>query len=127
MEKPDSDVAPLEHQPRLRVPRPWRRWAENAFVIGSIFSGGFGIGAVYTSRLNDSEVARVRRDSLDEIARLQQAYGVRLESAASTVTSAATTAANAAEQASDAAISVTSAANTAKSAAEAVKKPGGKP
>ncbi len=107
----DSDTAPLEHQPRLRVPPAWRRLAENAFVIGSIFLGGFGTGFVYSSRLNDFEVPRLRQDSLDEIARLQLAYGVRLESATTAVTSAATTA-----------------ANTAKSAAEAVKKstiPGG--
>ena len=123
MQNIDSDVTPLEHRPRLSVPKPWRRWVESAFILGSIFLGGVGTGVVFMFRVNDAEVARVRQDSLAEIARLQQAYGFKIESAATQASAAASAAVNAAEAAGDAALGANTAASAAKTAAEAVKKP----
>lgn len=95
----NSDHLPLEVLPRVRVPRPWRRHIETAFVILALFGGGFGLGAIGGYRIAES-------DHLAEINRLQQAYGTRLTGLSTRVEIAADKANNAAQVAGEAAQAV---------------------
>lgn len=118
----DTDNAPLECQPRVKVPRPWRRHLETVFVIATLFGGGFGLGFVYASRVDDAEMARTRSDHQEEIARLQEAYGGRLNALAGRVSDASDTAQTAAQVAGSAAKDAQEAATTAAKAAKEAKK-----
>lgn len=116
----DSDLAGLE--PHKSLGRSARKWFESAVVMLGLLGGGAGMGYW-------AGVQQTRQDSLAEITRLQQAYGSRIDTAATAATSAAAAATNAAEAVGEAAQSATTAANAAKSAAEAAKsskKPEGK-
>lgn len=122
--RPDSDFSPLE--PIKRLPRSFRHVFNACVVIGGLVGGGASIGYFLG-------VQQQRKDSLEEIARLQQAYGQRIDRAAGAVADAAvattnaavatTTAAEAVGEAADqvgtAAKTATSAAITAKAAAKA--------
>lgn len=118
----DSDCTPLEHQPRVRVPRPWRRRVETVAVLVSLIGGGFGLGYVYASRVAGAEVERIRSDHQQEIARLQEAWSGRLSALAGRVDDATGTAQAAAQVASEAAGTAQAAATTAAKAAKDVKK-----
>lgn len=102
----ESDLGALEPH---AIRNTARRWFAMFVVMGGLAGGGAGLGYFFG-------VQQTRQDSLAEIERLQQAYGVRIESAASAAT-------NAAEAATTAAEAVGEAAKEAKTAAEAVKKP----
>lgn len=118
----DSDNMPLECQPRVKVPSPWRRCFETFFVIAALFGGGFGLGFTYASRVDDNDMARMREDHLAEIGRLQQAYGGRLDNLADRVSNATDTAQTAAVVAGSAAKDAQEAATTAAKAAKDAKK-----
>lgn len=123
----ESDRAPLDEQPRVRVPRQWRRLLETAGVVGSLFLGGFGSGYFWATRNAEAQALRQREDHLAEIARLRDAFGANLTSLAGRVDQAAGTAANAALTAGEAASTAQTAAQTAnqaaKTAAKEMKKP----
>lgn len=133
----DSDSVPLEDSPRVRPPRQWRRLFETMCVVGSLFLGGLGSGYFWAARNAEAQLLRQRGDHLSEIARLQLAYGQRIDSAAGAVADAAvattnaavatTTAAEAVGEAADqvgtAAKTATSAAITAKAVAKATGAP----
>lgn len=124
---PDSDRAPLDEQPRVRVPHQWRRLFETLGVVGSLFLGGFGSGYFWATRNTEAQVLRQREDHLAEIDRLREAFGDRLTSLAGRVNQAAGTAASAAQAAGEAASTAQTAAQTAnqaaKTAAKEMKKP----
>lgn len=124
----DSDNAPLEDLPRVRPPRQWRRLIETVCVIGSLFLGGFGSGYFWAARNADAQMLRQRSDHLSEIARLQLAWGQRIDRAAGAITDAAVATTNAAvattsaaEAVGEAADQVGTAAKTAASAAITAK------
>ena len=123
----DSDRAPLEEQPRLRVPREWRRLVETLAVVGSLFLGGFGSGYFWAARNAEAQALHQRQDHLAEIERLRDAFSTSLKSLALRVDQAAGTAANAALTAGEAASTAQTAAQTAnqaaKTAAKELKKP----
>lgn len=95
----DSDVIPLNEQPRIKAPRHWRRTIETLFIVGSLFLGGFGTGFVYSSRTNDLDTARMREDHLNEIERLQEAHQFALSSLTRSTVKAADAASVASDQA----------------------------
>jgi len=109
----DSDRTPLDAQPRVRLPRPWRRIFETVAVVGSLFLGGFGSGYFWTARQAEAQLARQREDHLAEIDRLNKVFGGLLTSIAGRVSQAAGTAASAALTAEEAASTAQSAAETA--------------
>jgi hypothetical protein len=117
----DSDRAPLEEQPRMRVPHQWRRLFETVGVVGSLFLGGFGSGYFWSTRNAEVQMTRQRDDHLAEIDRLREAFGDRLTSLAGRVNQAAGTAASAAQTAGEAASTAQSAAQTANQAAKTAK------
>lgn len=123
----DSDRAPLDEQPRVRVPRQWRRLLETAGVVGSLFLGGLGTGYFWAARNAEAQALRQREDHLAEIARLRDAFDTSLKSLAVRVDQAAGTAATAALTAGEAASTAQTAAQTAnqaaKTAAKEMKKP----
>lgn len=123
----DADRAPNEEQPRMRVPRQWRRLFETLGVVGSLFLGGFGSGYFWATRNAEVQMTRQRDDHLAEIDRLRDAFSDRLTSLAGRVDQAAGTAAGAAQTAGEAASTAQTAAQTAnqaaKTAAKELKKP----
>jgi len=108
----DSDLSPLE--PTKRLPRSIRNVFNACVVIGGLVGGGVSIGYFVG-------VQQQRKASLEEIARLQQAYGSRLESAAGAVSDAAKATSSAAEAVGEAADQVGAAAKTATTAAITAK------
>lgn len=114
---PDSDRAPLEEQPRMRVPHQWRRLFETLGVVGSLFLGGFGSGYFWATRNAEVQMTRQRDDHLAEIDRVREAFGDRLTSLAGRVNQAA----SAAQTAGEAASTAQSAAQTANQAAKTAK------
>lgn len=123
----DSDRAPLDEQPRVRVPHQWRRLFETLGVVGSLFLGGFGSGYFWATRNAEAQVLRQREDHLAEIDRLREAFGDRLTSLAGRVSQAAGTAASAAQAAGEAASTAQTAAQTANQAAKTAAKEFKKP
>lgn len=123
----DSDRAPLDEQPRMRVPHQWRRLFETVGVVGSLFLGGFGSGYFWATRNAEVQITRQRDDHLAEIDRLREAFGDRLTSLAGRVNQAAGTAASAAQTAGEAASTAQSAAQTANQAAKTAAKEFKKP
>jgi len=123
----DSDNAPLDEQPRIRMPRQWRRLLETVCVVGSLFLGGLGTGYFWAARNAEAHIAREREDHLAEIDRLNTVFGGLLTSIAGRVNQAAGTAATAALTAGEAASTAQTAAQTAnqaaKTAAKELKKP----
>jgi hypothetical protein len=129
----DFEIAGIDDLPRVRPPRQWRRLFETVCVVGSLFLGGFGSGYFWAARNADAQLLRQRGDHLEEIDRLQQAYGQRIDRSAGVVNDAAVAAKNAAvattsaaeavgeaaDQVGAAAKTATSAAITAKAAAKA--------
>lgn len=111
MPNAESDLSPLD--PFKRLPRPMRHAFNAIVVIGGLVGGGVSIGYFLG-------VQQQRQDSLAEIARLQQAYGQRIDRAAGAVTDAAVATTNAAEAVGEAAASAATAASAAKTAAAAV-------
>ena len=103
----ESDVMPLDAI--RRMPRTMRHAFNACVVVGGLFGGGVSIGYFLG-------VQQTREDGLAEIARLQQAYGRRIDSAASAVASAA-------ESVGEAANSAASAANAATKAVQAATPP----
>lgn len=112
MHRVDSDLAPLE--PIKRLPRSIRHFFNACVVIGGLVGGGVSIGYFLG-------VQQQRRDSLEEIARLQQAYGQRIDRAERAVTDAAKATSSAAEAVGEAADQVGAAAKTATTAAITAK------
>jgi len=110
MPNADSDLSPLDSIKRL--PRPLRHAVNACLVIGGLVGGGVSIGYFLG-------VQQQRQDSLAEIARLQQAYGQRIDRAAGAVADAAVATTNAAEAVGEAAASAATAASAAKTAAAA--------
>ncbi|MDQ0609525.1 hypothetical protein QFZ83_003696 [Variovorax sp. W1I1] len=123
----DADRAPNEEQPRMRVPRQWRRLFETVGVVGSLFLGGFGSGYFWATRNAEVQMTRQREDHLAEIDRLREAFGDRLTSLAGRVNQAAGTAASAAQTAGEAASTAQTAAQTANQAAKTAAKEFKKP
>ncbi|CAA2108200.1 hypothetical protein [Variovorax paradoxus] len=123
----DTDSAPLDEQPRMRVPRQWRRLFETVGVVGSLFLGGFGSGYFWATRSAEAQFTRQRDDHLAEIDRLRDAFGDRLSSLAGRVNEAAGTAAGAAQAAGEAASTAQTAAQTANQAAKTAAKEFKKP
>src|SRR5213595_502622 len=109
----DSGRASHEEQPRMRVPRQWRRLFETLGVVGSLFLGGFGSGYFWATRNAEVQMVRQREDHLAEIDRLLEAFGNGLTSLAGRVNQAAGTAASAAQTAGEAASTAQTAAQTA--------------
>lgn len=112
MHRADTDLSPLE--PAKNLPRALRHAFNACVVIGGLVGGGVSIGYFLG-------VQQQKQDSLAEIARLQTAYGQRLERAADTVTTAAKVTSSAAEAVGEAADQVGAAAKTATTAAITVK------
>ena len=75
----DSDRAPLDEQPRVRVPRQWRRLLETVGVVGSLFLGGLGTGYFWSARNAEVQALRQREDHLAEIARLRETFDTSLK------------------------------------------------
>jgi hypothetical protein len=123
----DSDRAPLDEQPRMRVPHQWRRLFETLGVVGSLFLGGFGSGYFWATRNAEVQIARQREDHLAEISRLREVFSTSLTSLAGRVDQAAGTAANAALTAGEAASTAQAAAQTANQAAKTAAKEFKKP
>lgn len=121
MPSTESDLSPLDSIKRL--PRPLRHAFNACLVIGGLVGGGGSIGYFLG-------VQQTRKDALDEISRLQGAYGLRIDRAADAATGAAVAAngaaiaaTNAAEAVGEAAVSATTAANAARAAAAAQTNP----
>ncbi|MGO4608434.1 hypothetical protein AB4142_19055 [Variovorax sp. 2RAF20] len=112
MHRADSDFGPLE--PVKHLPRTIRHVFNTCVVIGGLVGGGVSIGYFLG-------VQQQKQDSLAEIARLQVAYGLRLERAADSVTTAAKVTSSAAEAVGEAADQVGAAAKTATTAAITAK------
>lgn len=112
MPSPDSDLAALE--PVKRIPKHLRHAFNTCVVLGGLVGGGVSIGYFLG-------VQQARGDASAEIARLQQAYGARIERAASATNTAAAAVSTAAEAVGEAAASAATAATAAKTAAAAVK------
>ena len=123
----ESDRAPLDEQPRVRVPRQWRRLFETVGVVGSLFLGGFGSGYFWATRNAEAQIARQREDHLAEIGRLRDAFGNGLTFLAGRINQAAGTAASAALTAGEAASTAQTAAQTANQAAKTAAKEFKKP
>lgn len=111
----DSECMPLDMQPRVRLPKPWRRRAETVAVLAALIGGGFGLGFVYGSRQGDEEVSMVRESHRQEITRLQDAWSGRLNALSGRVSDAA-------QIAGEAATTAQAAASTAAKAAKESKK-----
>lgn len=108
----DTDLTALE--PVKRIPKQLRHAFNTCVVIGGLVGGGVSIGYFLG-------VQQTKADARAEIERLQSAYGVRLERAASATTNAAEAVSTAAEAVGEAAASAATAATAAKTAVAAVK------
>lgn len=95
MEDHNSDLLPIEKQPRIQVPKPWRRNVETCTILMCLIGGGFGLGYVYGTRIADKAHS-------EEISRLQQAWGGRLASITGKVESAVDKASTAVQAAGEA-------------------------
>lgn len=83
-----------------------RRWFITLAVFSGLIGGGFALGAWVIAQQAREDIAALKLEHQREIERLQQAWGVKLQGAASAVNEAAQTAeraANTAQQAVDAA------------------------
>lgn len=108
----ESDLMALE--PVSRIPKQLRHAFNTCVVLGGLVGGGVSIGYFIG-------VQQARSDARAEIDRLQLAYGVRIERAASATTNAAAAVSTAAEAVGEAAASAATAATAAKTAVAAVK------
>lgn len=116
----DSDVLPLDAQPRLKPPVRWRRGVETCAVLLCLVGGGFGMGFVYGARESDAAHAA-------ELGRLQEAWSGRLNAIAGRVGEAADTAASAAQVSGEAAVAAHEAATKADKAATTASKAATRP
>lgn len=108
----ESDLVALE--PLRRIPRALRHIFNACVVVGGLVGGGVSVGYFLGAQ-------QERSDALAEIQRLQEAYGVRIERAATATTSAAVAVTTAAEVVGEAAADAATAATAARTAAAAAK------